>query len=54
MDKWNRNKKTVRRLYNFSFMQRDRFLDSMRDNERFQKILEKAKEKHLAFKKRFF
>ena len=37
-----------------TFMIDDIFLDSMRDDPEFQKILEQAEEKHLAFKERFF
>ena len=40
--------------FNYPFMLRDTDLDSMREDSEFQKILEEAKEKHLAFKKRFF
>jgi pentatricopeptide repeat protein len=40
--------------FNYPAMLREPDLDSMRDDPEFQKVLEKAKEKHLAFKKRFF
>lgn len=40
--------------FNYPFMLTDSFLDSVRDEPEFQKIIEQAKEKHLAFKKRFF
>ena len=40
--------------FNYPFMLTDFFLDSVRDEPEFQKILSEAKEKHLAFKKRFF
>lgn len=40
--------------FNYPFMLTDFFLDSVRDEPEFQKIIEQAKEKHLAFKKRFF
>lgn len=40
--------------FNYPFMRTDPFLDSVRDEPEFQKILLEAKEKHLAFKKRFF
>ncbi len=40
--------------FNYPFMKTDFFLDSVRDDPEFKKILEKAKEKHLAFKKIFF
>ena len=39
--------------FNYPFMLTDFYLDSMRDDPEFQIILEQAKEKHLAFKKRF-
>ena len=38
----------------YPFMLTDTFLDSVRDNPEFKILLEKAKIKHLAFKKRFF
>ncbi len=40
--------------FNYPFMLTDFFLDSARDEPEFQKVLEEAKEKHLAFKKKFF
>ncbi|MFC2085270.1 protein kinase [Bacteroidota bacterium] len=40
--------------FNYPFMLTDFFFDSMRDYPEFQMVLEKAKEKHLAFRKRFF
>lgn len=39
---------------NYPFMLTDSFFDSVRDDLEFQKILELAKKKHLAFKKKFF
>jgi len=41
-------------FFNYPFMLNDIFLDSMRDDPEFQIILEQAKGKHFAFKKRFF
>jgi len=41
-------------FFNYPCMVNDFFLDSLRDDPEFQEILEKAKEKHLAFKTRFF
>ncbi len=41
-------------FFNYPCMLTDFYLDSARDNLEFQEILEDAKEKHLAFKKRFF
>jgi len=40
--------------FNYPFMLIDPFLDSVRDYPEFQKVLEQAKEKHLAFRKNFF
>jgi serine/threonine protein kinase/tetratricopeptide (TPR) repeat protein len=40
--------------FNYPFMLTDSFLDSARDDPEFQRILEIAKAKHEAFKKRFF
>lgn len=40
--------------FNYPFMLTDSFLDSVRDDPEFQRILEMAKAKHEAFKKRFF
>lgn len=41
-------------FFNYPFMLSDSFLDSVREDTEFQKILLKAKEKHLDFRKRFF
>jgi TolB-like protein/Flp pilus assembly protein TadD len=41
-------------FFNYPFMLTDSFLDSVRDDPEFQRILEMAKAKHEAFKKRFF
>ncbi len=41
-------------FFNYPCMVNDFFLDSLRDDPEFQEILEEAKEKHLAFKTRFF
>jgi TolB-like protein/Flp pilus assembly protein TadD len=41
-------------FFNYPFMQTDSFLDSVRDDPEFQRILKAAKAKHEAFKKRFF
>jgi len=41
-------------FFNYPFMLEDAFLDSVRDEPEFQEILQKAKEKHEAFRKRFF
>ncbi len=41
-------------FFNYSLMTRDIFFDPVRDDPEFDKILEVAKEKHLAFKKSFF
>jgi len=41
-------------FFNYPFMLTDSFLDSVRDNPEFQRILEMAKAKHEAFKKRLF
>jgi TolB-like protein/tRNA A-37 threonylcarbamoyl transferase component Bud32/Flp pilus assembly protein TadD len=40
--------------FNYPFMLTDLCLDSVRDDPEFQKVLQEAKEKHLAFRKRFF
>jgi len=40
--------------YNYPFMLRDNYLDSFRDDPEFQKVLALAKEKHEAFRKKFF
>jgi tetratricopeptide (TPR) repeat protein len=41
-------------FFNYPFMLTDSFLDSVRDDLEFQRILKMAKAKHEAFKKRFF
>ena len=41
-------------FFNYPFMISDSFLDSVRDDEEFQMVLQEAKEKHLAFRKNFF
>lgn len=41
-------------FFNYPFMLKDSFLDSMRDDPDFQKILIEAKLKHEAFKQKFF
>jgi tetratricopeptide (TPR) repeat protein len=41
-------------FFNYPFMLSDFFLDSVRKDEEFQKILLEAKEKHLAFRKKIF
>ncbi len=41
-------------FFNYPVMLTDSFLDSVRDDPEFQRILEMAKAKHEAFKKRFF
>ncbi len=41
-------------FFNYPFMLADSFLDSVRDDPEFQRILKMAKAKHEAFKKRFF
>jgi tetratricopeptide (TPR) repeat protein len=41
-------------FFNYPFMLTDSFLDSVRDDPEFQLILEMAKVKHEAFKKKFF
>ncbi|MEA3479335.1 MAG: tetratricopeptide repeat protein, partial [Bacteroidota bacterium] len=41
-------------FYNYPLMSTDSFLDAAREDPEFQKVLQKAKEKHLAFKERFF
>ncbi len=40
--------------FDYPFMSTDFFLETFRDDPEFQKIIEQAKEKHLAFKKKFF
>jgi len=41
-------------FFNYPDMLTDSFLDSVREDAEFKKILEQAKEKHMAFQKRFF
>jgi TolB-like protein len=41
-------------FFNYPFMLDDFFLDSVREDEEFQRVLQEAKEKHLAFRKKFF
>jgi tetratricopeptide (TPR) repeat protein len=41
-------------FFNYPYMSKDFCLDSVRDEQEFSKILETAREKHLAFKERFF
>jgi hypothetical protein len=41
-------------FFNYPFMLTDSFLDSMRGDPEFQRILKLAKAKHEAFKKRLF
>jgi hypothetical protein len=41
-------------FFNYPFMLEDEFLDSVRDEHGFQEILQEAKRKHEAFRKRFF
>ncbi len=38
-------------FFNYPFMLKDPFLDSMREDAEFQKVLQEAREKHLAFRK---
>jgi len=40
--------------YNYPFMMKDYFFDSVRDDPEFQSIMALAKEKHQAFKEKFF
>jgi TolB-like protein/Flp pilus assembly protein TadD len=40
-------------FFNYPFMLKDPFFDSVRDDGEFQFVLQQANEKHLAFKKRF-
>ncbi|KAA3617750.1 MAG: hypothetical protein D8M58_00635 [Calditrichaeota bacterium] len=40
--------------FNYPAMLRQPDLDPVRDDPEFQKLMEKAKKKHLAFKKKFF
>ena len=39
-------------FFNYPFMLKDSFLDSMREDDEFQKVLEEAREKHFAFRKK--
>lgn len=41
-------------FFNYPLMSTDSNLDQARDDPEFQKVLQNAKEKHMAFKKRFF
>jgi len=41
-------------FFNYPLMSTDSYLDPAREDPEFQKVLQKAKEKHLAFKERFF
>ena len=41
-------------FFNYPFMLKDSFLDSMREDAEFQQVLERAKKKHFAFRKKFF
>ena len=41
-------------FFNYPLMSRDPNLDQVRDDPEFQKVLQRAKKKHLAFKERFF
>jgi len=41
-------------FFNYSFMLSDSFLDSVRDDEEFLRVLQEAREKHLSFQKNFF
>jgi tetratricopeptide (TPR) repeat protein len=41
-------------FFNYPFMLKDSFLDSMREDEEFQMVLQEAREKHLSFQKKFF
>jgi TolB-like protein len=41
-------------FFNYPFMLKDSFLDSVREDAEFQKVLERAKKKHFAFRKKFF
>jgi len=41
-------------FFNYPFMQKDVFFDSMRDNAEFKRLLQQAKKKHSTFQKRFF
>jgi len=41
-------------FFNYPLMSTDSYLDPVREDSEFQKVLQKAKEKHLAFKEQFF
>lgn len=41
-------------FFNYPFLLSDPFLDSIRDDPEFKLVLQKVKEKHIAFKNRFF
>ncbi len=41
-------------FFNYPFLLTNPFFDSVREDVEFQRVLQQAKEKHLAFKKRFF
>jgi TolB-like protein len=41
-------------FFNYPFMLRDSFLDSVREDEEFQKVLQEARKKHLSFQRKFF
>jgi hypothetical protein len=41
-------------FYNYPFLLRDPFLNSVRDDPEFQKVLALAKKKHEAFKQKYF
>ena len=41
-------------FFNYPLMSTDSYLDSAREDPEFQKVLQKAKEKHMAFKELFF
>jgi hypothetical protein len=41
-------------FFNYPFMLSDFFLDSVREDEEFQMILQEAKEQHLAFREKVF
>lgn len=48
-------KKTIELgFFNYPFMLKDSFLDPVRDHPEFQKVLALAKEKHEAFKMKYF
>jgi hypothetical protein len=41
-------------FFNYPFMLKDSFLDSMREDEEFLMVLQEAREKHESFQKSFF